>query len=44
MSGTVILIDHPVGQRDDRASRILTERGYWVAWCSPGSAIRRTSS
>ena len=36
MSGTVILIDHPVGRRDDRASRILTERGYRVAWCSPG--------
>ena len=36
MSGTVILIDHPVGQRDDRASRILTERGYRVEWCSPG--------
>ncbi len=36
MSGTVILIDHPIGQRDDRASRILTARGYRVAWCSPG--------
>ncbi len=36
MSGTVILIDHPVGQRDDRASRILTERGYRIAWRCPG--------
>ena len=36
MSGTVILIDHPVGQRDDRASRTLTERGYRVEWCNPG--------
>ncbi len=36
MSGTVILIDHPVGRRDDRASRILTERGYTLQWCSPG--------
>lgn len=36
MSGTVILIDHPVGQRDDRASRFLTERGYRIEWCCPG--------
>ncbi len=36
MSGTIILIDHPVGCRDDRASRILTERGYRVEWVSPG--------
>ena len=36
MSGTVILIDHPVGRRDDRASRILTERGYRIEWCCPG--------
>ena len=36
MSATVILIDHPVGQRDDRASRILTERGYRIEWCCPG--------
>ena len=36
MSGTVILIDHPVGQRDDRASEILAARGYRLEWCSPG--------
>lgn len=36
MSGTVILIDHPVGHRDDRASEILAARGYRLAWCSPG--------
>jgi len=36
MSGTVILIDHPVGQRDDRASEMLAARGYRLEWCSPG--------
>ncbi|MEE8500558.1 MAG: GMP synthase [Kiloniellales bacterium] len=36
MTGTVILIDHPVGRRDDRASRTLAERGYTLQWCSPG--------
>jgi GMP synthase (glutamine-hydrolysing) len=36
MSGTILLIDHPVGQRDDRASRILVERGHRVEWVSPG--------
>ncbi|MEE8144937.1 MAG: GMP synthase [Kiloniellales bacterium] len=36
MSRTVLLIDHPVGQRDDRASRMLAERGYALHWCSPG--------
>lgn len=44
---TVILIDHPVGQRDDRASRILAARGYETKWVrvaagesppAPGSA------
>jgi GMP synthase (glutamine-hydrolysing) len=34
--GTVLLIDHPVGQRDDRASRSLTERGYRLEWRCPG--------
>ncbi len=34
--GTVILIDQPIGQRDDRASLYLTERGYRTQWCSPG--------
>lgn len=34
--GVVILIDQPIGQRDDRASRHLAEQGYEVRWCSPG--------
>jgi hypothetical protein len=34
--GTVLLIDHPVGQRDDRASRSLAERGYRLEWRCPG--------
>lgn len=34
--GTVLLIDHPIGQRDDRASRKLAERGFGIEWCSPG--------
>lgn len=33
---TVLLIDHPVGKRDDRASRMLTERGYGLDWRCPG--------
>ncbi len=36
MSRTVLLIDHPVGKRDDRASRMLADRGYALHWCSPG--------
>lgn len=36
MSKTVVLIDHPVGQRDDRASKMIVERGYEVVWCCPG--------
>lgn len=36
MPRKVLLIDHPVGKRDDRASRMLAERGYEVQWCSPG--------
>lgn len=36
MTKTVILVDHPVGQRDDRASRLLTARGFKVEWCCPG--------
>ena len=38
--GTVILIDHPIGQRDDRASSNLTARGYHVEWCCPGKGDR----
>ena len=29
---TVILIDHPVGKRDDRASQLLAARGYDLQW------------
>ena len=36
MTRRVLLIDHPVGQRDDRASRWLDERGFQVEWCCPG--------
>ena len=33
----VLLIDHPVGKRDDRASRMLAERGYRLDWRCPGN-------
>jgi GMP synthase (glutamine-hydrolysing) len=36
MKPTVLLIDHPVSQRDDRASAQLQEMGYALQWCSPG--------
>jgi len=36
MKGIVILIDQPIGRRDDRASKHLAQRGYEVQWCSPG--------
>lgn len=36
MARRVLLIDHPVGKRDDRASRMLSERGFEVQWVSPG--------
>ena len=32
----ILLIDHPVSQRDDRASTRLTEMGFAVDWCCPG--------
>ena len=32
----VLLIDHPVGKRDDRASRMLAARGYELDWRCPG--------
>ena len=34
--GSVLLIDHPAGKRDDRLSRRLCESGYEVRWCCPG--------
>lgn len=36
MDDTVLLIDHPVGQRQDRTCEILEGRGYRCAWCCPG--------
>ena len=36
MSRTVLLIDHPAGKRDDRASRMLADRGYALEWRCPG--------
>lgn len=36
MKPTVLLIDHPVSRRDDRASAQLREMGYRLEWCSPG--------
>ena len=36
MKRTILLIDHPVGKRDDRASKMLQEMGYAIEWCSPG--------
>lgn len=35
--GCVLLIDHPVGKRDDRASRRLQELGFTVEWCRPAN-------
>ena len=36
MSKRVLLIDHPVGHREDRASARLAERGCRIQWCGPG--------
>lgn len=33
----ILLIDHPVGQRDDRASRRLVELGFDVEWRRPAA-------
>lgn len=37
MSGTILLIDHPVGQREDRTCEILAASGYRFEWCCPGT-------
>lgn len=37
MSRTIIIVDHPVGKRDDRASRMLEERGYAIEWRRPAA-------
>ena len=36
MGDTILLIDHPVGQREDRTCGILGGRGYRFEWCCPG--------
>ena len=36
MKQSILLIDHPVGKRDDRASQMLQEMGYAIEWHSPG--------
>ncbi|MFQ5773477.1 MAG: GMP synthase [Kiloniellaceae bacterium] len=40
MTKIVVLVDHPVGKRDDRASRRLVERGYRVEWVRPADGER----
>ncbi|MEQ8354529.1 MAG: hypothetical protein RH942_03255 [Kiloniellaceae bacterium] len=40
MKPPILLIDHPVGQRDDRASALLRAMGYRTEWCSPGKGDR----
>ncbi len=37
MGGKVLLIDHPAGKRDDRASQALAARGYALDWRCPGN-------
>lgn len=36
----ILLIDHPVSRRDDRASAELAAMGYRLEWCSPGRGDR----
>lgn len=36
MSKKILLVDHPVGHRDDRASQRIAARGYEIEWRSPG--------
>ena len=36
MSSTILLIDHPVGQREDRTCEILRGLGYRFEWRCPG--------
>ena len=36
MKPTVILVDHPIGKRDDRASRMIEARGFRTEWYCPG--------
>ena len=37
MSKKIIIVDHPVGKRDDRASRMLEARGYAIDWRRPAA-------
>ena len=39
MTKTIVLVDHPVGKRDDRASKRIEQRGYRVEWCCPGEEL-----
>jgi GMP synthase (glutamine-hydrolysing) len=36
MTAHVLLLDHPLGQRDDRVSARLAASGYPTTWCCPG--------
>lgn len=35
MTARILLVDHPIGKRDDRASAALAARGYRIVWCRP---------
>ena len=37
MSEKIVIVDHPVGKRDDRASRMLEDRGYAIDWRRPAA-------
>lgn len=37
MSKRIVIVDHPVGKRDDRASQILAGRGYDIDWRRPAA-------
>ena len=36
MSQRIIIVDHHLGTRDDRATELLLARGYEIDWCRPG--------
>jgi GMP synthase (glutamine-hydrolysing) len=40
MTHHVLLIDHPLGKRDDRASARLAAKGCPTTWCNPGKGER----
>lgn len=39
----VLLIDHPAGSREDRASRYLSQKGCETTWCMPGQGDKLPS-